>query len=286
MNYASLHASLQPKTVPKTQIVSLTYNKSALKTPTATASSAPNTIMLRDANSSTNISTLHVGAKLYVADGATISGGLKIFGTIDTSLGAGIVCSSSSGVLATRQITSADIADLSIRSADICDKAVTTSKLALNLFLSGNPTCDNNLFNDEKLIANIGYVNKYVTNYVNRKLESIVISENNYDVDEFNPCIFHATQPNYVVSFNYATYVIENATTVINMPRKKKEGYFVKIYNKSGDSIFINSDGDRLMYNATYSPVGTYSQVVENNRCVIFTYVYVNTTRSWSYEYF
>jgi hypothetical protein len=304
MNYASLHASLQPKPVQKNQIVSLTYNNKPVVKPTvtvpqtATAANTPNTVMLRDATSSTNIATLNVHSKLNVTGGgATISGGavingtMKITGTIDSSLTQGIVCSSSSGILSTRPITSADILDFSVTSSDIKNGAIITSKLGSNLFLAGAPTCNIANACGESHIANVGYVNRYVTKYVD-KFSSLRSSNNggcacsDSDEDEFNPSIFHATVPNYVVLFNYTTYVIENATTVIEMPRKKKEGYCVKFYNKSGESVFIKSDGNHLMYNATYSPSGTYSQVVENDRCVIFTYVYVGTIRSWSYQYF
>lgn len=304
MNYASLHASLQPKTVPKNQIVTLTYNNKPVAKPTATvpqtatAANTPNTIMLRDATSSTNIATLNVHSKLNVTGGgATISGGavingtVKINGTIDSALGQGIVSSSSTGILSVRPITSADILNFSVASSDIKDGAIITSKLGSNLFLAGAPSCNISNACGESHIANVGYVNRYVTKYVD-KFSSLHSSNNggccgsDSDEDEFNPSIFHATVPDYVVLFNYTTYVIENATTVIKMPRRKKEGYCVKFYNKSGNSVFINSDGDRLMYNATYSPSGTYSQVVENDRCVIFTYVYVGTIRSWSYQYF
>lgn len=347
MNYASLNASLGPteqKSVPK-QMVSLTYNKTqnaraptSGSTQTATSSNTPNTIMLRDSQRSTNISTINVASKLNVGDdatingrsivrgGATISGGatitggatisgnvtinglMKFNGTIDSSLGSGIVCSNSTGVLSTRQITSGDIACSTIDTEDIKNGAITTPKLAPNLFLSGTPTCNNPAVCKETQIANIGYVNRYVTNYFNDKIHVKPHSgcsrcsaghhhghvhdddENDndscFDEDKFDPTIFHIIIPSYVVAFNYATYVVENSTVDIKMPRVKKEGYFVKFHNKSGDVIFINSDSDRLMYNSWYSPNGTTSQVIENNRCVIFTYVYAGTVRSWSYQCF
>lgn len=302
MNYASLHASLgptEPKPIVKKQTVSLTYNKNSIGKPapsqTATAVNTPNTIMLRDANSSTNISTINVGSKLYVGNGATINGGavinglMKLNGTIDTSLGIGVVCSSSTGVLSSRQITSTDIANFTVKTEDIRDNAITTSKLAPNLFLAGNPTCDTSIVCGEMQVANVGYVNRFVTHYVNtrwRASDHANNDNNDSDSDEFDPCIFHVKIINYVIEFNFPIYIIENASVVINMPRKKKEGYCVKMHNKSGDTIFINSDSDRLMYNVSYSPIGTVSQAVENNRCVIFTYVYAGTTRSWSYQYF
>ena len=343
MNYASLNASLGPteqKSVPK-QMVSLTYNKkppTSGSTQTVTSSNTPNTIMSRDSRGSTNISTINVSSKLNVGDdatfnggaivrggatiagGATITGGatisgnvtinglMKFAGPIDSSLGSGIVCSNSTGVLSTRQITSGDIAFSTIDAEDIKNGAITTPKLAPNLFLSGTPTCNTPVVCKETQVANIGYVNRYVTNYFNDKMHTnphpgcsrcssghhhghIHDDDDNdndscLDEDKFDPTIFHVKIQDYEVEFNYATYVVEDSTVVIKLPRKKKEGYFVKFHNKSGDTIFINSDPDRLMYNSWYSPNGTSSQAIQNNRCVIFTYVYVGTVRSWSYQCF
>ena len=291
MNYAKLNASLTlPAPVAKKQI-NLTYNKTPYKPPApvpaqvATASNTPNTIMLRDANSSTNISTLRVSDKLHVSNGAYING------TIDTALGAGVVCSSSTGVLSSRLITSADILNFTVSSADIRDGSVISSKLARNLSLLGAPTCNNDTLCSENQIANVGYVNRYVTSFVNKRLQghyttSILDCGCDSDEDEFDPSIFHINCANYVVSFKYLVYVIENATAVITMPRVKKEGYSVKFYNKSKSPIVINSPNDRTMFNAMHAPNGTLSQIVENNRCVVFTYVYAGTNRSWSFDYF
>ena len=304
MNYASLHASLGQTPVPqKKQTIALTYNKPVAKpptttttTPAATASSAPNTIMLRDSNSSTNISNINVQSKLTVLGEATVSGTMKMNGPIDTSLGVGIVCSNSSGILSSRRIISTDIDDLSIRSQDIRDGAITTRKLASNLFLEGVPTCDYVNVVNEKQIANVGYINRYVTKYVNNRLLSFQpkegssadcdVNDSDSDEEELDPSAFHIKTNDYIVAFNFATYIIENKTAVINLPRKKKEGYFVKFHNKSGDTIFINSVSDRLMYNTWYSPNGVTSQAILNNWCVIFTYVYSGDVRSWSYQCF
>jgi hypothetical protein len=274
--------------------------------------------MMRDSNTTTNISTINastvnVGTKLNLVGSAeaiingktTINGLLKINGAIDTSLGAGIVFSNSSGVLSTRNgISSQDILNYTIKNEDIRDCSITSSKLAPNLSLEGVPTCDNSNICKETQIANIGYVNRYVTNYVNQKINRPNPSNClNCSLNIFcgngccnNPCeekeeldlsIFHIKTPNYTVSFNSKTYVVENGDGItIKMPRVKKEGYSVKFYNKSGNIIYINSDSDRLMYNVTYSPYGTNCQVIENNRCVIFTYVYFDANRSWSYQYF
>jgi len=288
MNYAKLHASLESKPVAKTQPITLTYNKTAYKpststvASTATALNTPNTIMSRDATSSTNISTLRVSDKLYVSNGAFING------TIDTALGAGVVCSSSTGVLTSRMITSADIVNFTIKSADIYDGAIISSKLASNLALPGAPTCDNTVLRGETQIANIGYVNRYVTSFVNKWLQgqTNVGCDSDSDEDEFDPTIFHIIDNNYIVSFKYLVYVVENNSAIITMPRVKKEGYSVKFYNKSGSSIVINSPNDRIMYNSMYASGGTLAQIVENNRCVVFTYVYAGTNRSWSFDYF
>ena len=270
-----------------------TTQQKAVKPPTTvTAINTPNTIMSRDATGSTNITTLHVSNKLYVNAGACING------TIDTSLGAGIVCSSSSGVLSSRLINSADILNYSVGTYDIHDRAITSGKLALNLLLPGAPTCDNTVLYGEKQIANIGHVNRsvksFVTNYVNSRLQrrccdnyhALDGSDSDSDCDEFDPSIFHIIVPNYVPLFNYTTYVVENSSAVITLPRKKKEGYSVKFHNKSGESIVINSGEDRIMYNAMYARDGTLAQIVEDNRCIVFTFVYVGSDRSWSFDYF
>jgi hypothetical protein len=294
MNYAKLNASLGPPApiaIAKKQQVNLTYNKTPYKPPTstptqvATASNTPNTIMLRDPNSSTNISILNVSGKLNVG------GDARINGTIDTALSAGIVCSSSTGVLSTRLITSADILNFSVATSDIRDGAIISSKLARNLSLLGAPTCNNDTLCSENQIANVGYVNRYVTSFVNKRLQghcttSILDCNSDSDEDEFDPSIFHINCANYVVTFKYLVYVIENATAVITMPLVKKEGYSVKFYNKSGSSIVINSPTGRIMFNAMHAPDGTLSQIVENNRSVVFTYVYAGTNRSWSFDYF
>jgi len=308
MNYASLNASLAPKQtkpVQKNNAVSLTYNPNPPRSnlSSATSSATPNTIMSRDSTGSTKVSSMNVHSKLNVTDGATISGGatinglVKMNGTIDTSLGAGFVCSNSIGVLSIKtQITSADIANLTVKGQDICDDAITTPKLAPNLFLSGTPTCEYTNVVGENQITNVGYVNRFVTKYVNNRLSYFTpkledssrchVNDSDSDEEELDPSVFHVKTNDYLLKFNYATYIIENATAIINMPRKKKEGYYVKFHNKSGDTIFINSSADRLMYNASYSPFGTESQAIETNRCAIFTYVYSGTVRSWSYQCF
>ena len=299
MNYASLNASLEQKPV-QNKPISLAYNKNPTRVvaPASTAENIANTIMLRDSNRTTNISNINVSSKLRVSDGATISGGaiingtLKINGAVDTSLGAGIVCSNGIGILSTRLITSADISNLSIKSEDIKQGAITTDKLAPNLYLAGIPTCSDANICNENQIANISYVNKHVTKYVKQQLHlfqlsgSIQCCDGDGDEDEFDPSIYHIKTTNYIVDFKFLTYVVENPTAIINMPRVKKEGYCVKFHNKSGDTIFINSSLDRLMYNTWYSPNGTISQAIENNRCVIFSYVYVGNVRSWSYQCF
>jgi hypothetical protein len=237
----------------------------------------------------------------------TVSGSSKLSGTIDTGLGAGVVCSSSTGVLSSRLITTGDIANGTITTADIKNDAITSDKLAHNLRLPGAPTCLTTTNSSEANIANVGYVNRYVNAYVNKKIKCSKCrkrchahndncngegltdnqDDSDSDVDEFDPTIFHVVLNDYVVTFNYGIYIVETPGVIINMPRKKREGYFVKFVNKSGESIVVNSDADRLMYNASYAFDGTTSQLISDNKCMILTIIYKKTgNRSWSFEYF
>ncbi len=289
-----MHAYYMNHTVPSTvadkQIArppTTVADKRIARPPTkVTAMNTPNTIMSRDLTGSTNVTTLYASNKLYVRSGATING------TIDTSLGQGIVRSSSSGVLSSGLIKSADILNLTVNTVDICDRAITSNKLAMNVLLPGAPTCDNTILYGEKQIANIGHVNRSVTSFVTKYVDSRLRghcfdgSDSDSDCDEFDPAIFHIICPLYVPLFDYTTYVVETPSAVITMPRKKKEGHSVKFYNKSGESIVINSSEDRIMYNAMYARDGTLAQIVEDNRCIVFTYVYNGTDRSWSFDYF
>jgi hypothetical protein len=310
MNYSTLNANLSNKggsvggpTAPKT--ISITYNKSSQKPEripsapsNASTNNVPNTLVLRDCNGASKFTSLAVTA------GLTVLGASKLNGTIDTGFGTGVVCSSSDGLLSSRLITSGDIANGTISTIDIKNDAVTSDKLAPDLRLTGAPTCLTTTNCSEANIANVGYVNRYVNAYVNKKLKCSKcrrhthhthheegVTDNNddsdSDVDEFDPTIFHVVLSNYVVIFNYGTYIIENPSVIINMPRKKREGYFVKIVNKSGATITVNSDLDRMMYNAMYAFDGTTSQLLSDNKCMILTIVYKKGgNRSWSFEYF
>lgn len=280
------------------QSISLSYNRGTTpSTGQPNVSAVPNTVVLRDGTGGATVNALN-------ANTMNIHGSAKLSGAIDTSLCAGVVCSSSTGILSSRKITTDDIANLTIGTADIRDKAITCNKLEESIFLSGTPTCNFAAKNNERHIANIGYVNRYVSRYVVDYLEKHVKRgrhschhdddhdgdqidlDSDSDEDEFDPDIFHVSLPNYVMTFNYQIYIVENSSVVIGMPRKKKEGYSVKIYNKSGGSIMITSDADRVMYNATYAYSGTILQIVGDNRCVVLTIVYKGTNRSWSFDYF
>ena len=322
MNYSTLNANLSSMgkgqgqgqgtggpTTPKT--ISITYNKSSLssssgraeRTPSApsnaSANNVPNTLVLRDCNGASKFTSL------TVVSGLTVLGASKLNGTIDTGFDTGVVCSSSTGLLSSRLITSGDIANGSIATIDIKNDAITSDKLAPDLRLTGAPTCATSSTNSsEANIANVGYVNRYVNAYVNKKLKCSKcrrhshhnhheegLTDNNddsdSDVDQFDPTIFHVILSDYVVLFNYGVYIIENPSIIINMPRKKREGYFVKLVNKSGETITVNSDADRKMYNAMYAFDGTTSQLLSDNKCMILTIIYKKGgDRSWSFEYF
>lgn len=316
MNYSTLNASLSnmagsvavpAQSKPKT--ISISYNKTTPATPklertssapsNASTNNVPNTLVLRDCNGASKFTSL------TVVSGLTVLGASKLNGTIDTGFDTGVVCSSSTGLLSSRLITSGDIANGSIATIDIKNDAITSDKLAPDLRLTGAPTCATSSTNSsEANIANVGYVNRYVNAYVNKKLKCSKcrrgahhnhheegLTDNNddsdSDVDQFDPTIFHVVLSDYVVLFNYGVYIIENPSIVINMPRKKREGYFVKFVNKSGETITVNSDEDRIMYNAMYAFDGTTSQLLSDNKCMILTIVYKKGgDRSWSFEYF
>jgi len=307
MNYSTLNANLSNKggsvgapTAPKT--ISITYNKSGQKperTPSAPSNAStnnvPNTLVLRDSNGASKFTSLTATA------GLTVLGASKLNGTIDTGFGTGVVCSSSDGLLSSRLITSGDIANGTISTIDIKNDAVTSDKLAPDLRLTGAPTCLTTTNSSEANIANVGYVTRYVNAYVNKKIKCSKhrnrscheegVTDNNddsdSDVDQFDPTIFHVVLSDYVVIFNYGVYIVENPSVIINMPRKKREGYFVKIVNKSGATITVNSDEDRIMYNASYAFNGTTSQLLSDNKCMILSIIYKKGgDRSWSFEYF
>jgi len=311
MNYSTLNANLSNRggSVGGPKTVSITYNKTTPATPklertpsapsNASTNNVPNTLVLRDCNGASKFTSLTIAA------GLTVLGESKLNGTIDTGFGAGVVCSSSTGLLSSRLITTGDIANGTIATIDIKNDAVTSEKLAPSLRLTGAPTCATSSTNSsEANIANVGYVNRYVNAYVNKKLKCSKcrrgvhhnhheegLTDNNddsdSDVDEFDPTIFHVVLSNYIVLFNYGTYIVENPSIIINMPRKKREGYFVKIVNKSGATITVNSDEDRIMYNASYAFDGTTSQLLSDNKCMILSIIYKKGgDRSWSFEYF
>ena len=327
MNYSTLNANLsntptntgapianKNTNAPKT--LSISYNKPNFAAPSSernvtikpansSTSNVPNTLVMRDNTGSSRFSSLTVTNDLNVSDCVNVSslnvcGTAVLNGTIDTRLGAGIVCSSSTGILSSRLITSGDIANCSIDTIDIKNDAITSQKLAPNLRLEGAPTCLTTTNCSEANIANVGYVNRYVNAYVNKRIKCLPsrrpcaeegITDNNddsdSDVDEFDPTIFHIVQSNYVVIFNYGLYIVENPNVTIKMPRKKREGYFVKFVNKSGALIYINSDEDRLMYNATYAYEGTTQQMLTDNKCMVLTIIYKkNGNRSWSFDYY
>jgi len=311
MNYSTLNANLSNRggSVGGPKTVSITYNKTTPATPklertpsapsNASTNNVPNTLVLRDCNGASKFTSLTITA------GVTVLGASKLNGTIDTGFDTGVVCSSSTGLLSSRLITTGDIANGTISTIDIKNDAVTSDKLAPDLRLTGAPTCATSSTNSsEANIANVGYVNRYVNAYVNKKLKCSKcrrgahhnhheegLTDNNddsdSDVDQFDPTIFHVVLSDYVVLFNYGTYIIENPSIIINMPRKKREGYFVKFVNKSGETITVNSDEDRIMYNASYAFDGTTSQLLSDNKCMILTIIYKKGgDRSWSFEYF
>lgn len=326
MNYSTLNANLSntppatggAKTLAnKPKPLSISYSgtnvaaNSARCNTVAPANSsvnnAPNTLAMRDSTGSSKFSSLvvmnnlNVQDNLTVADNLVINGNAKFNGSIDTRLGTGVVCSSSTGVLSSRLLTSGDIANGAIDTIDIKNDAITSQKLAPNLRLEGAPTCLTTTNCSETNIANVGYVNRYVNAYVNKRIKCGLhrrhcpeegITDNNddsdSDVDEFDPTIFHIMQDNYVVIFNYGVYIVETPNVIIKMPRKKREGYFVKFVNKSGALIYINSDEDRLMYNATYAYEGTTQQMLTDNKCMVLTIIYKKSSpnRSWSFEYY
>lgn len=295
----------------------------AAVTPSAQGSTqnVPNTIVQRDSTGSIKVgsariyNSLQVDGTLQVSNSTVISGtlttnnnvtihgDLKLNGILDTKLGTGVVFSSSQGILSSRALTIADIAGLANFSSNIPDFSISSAKLQTNLRLTGTPMCNTPIANNEHNITNVGYIKHYVhnytINYIRPYLNSLkTVNPNNPDncgcdevdyynqnVDEKNPVIFHVTVDGYTLLFDYATYVIEAQNTSIVLPMKRREGYTIKIYNKSGNVIVVNSNENRVMYNSTYAFSGTTSQIVEDNRCITLTYVYAGNERSWSFTY-
>ena len=100
----------------------------------------------------------------------------------------------------------------------------------------------------------------------------------NFDGGLINARPFHITQVITPSAFTNSVLVLETECDIV-LPTNKYDGYNVRIINKSLNSITISS-GDPMFADIYLPPVGGYSFVLDVNRCINLTYI-VTGSASW-----
>lgn len=192
---------------------------------------------------------------LDVCGNTNISGGLKIGGTIRTTLIDGFLRTTTRGVVYSsgQYIMGSDISSNAITSDKLAPNAITSDKLASNIVLNGVPTCPTaSPSGNPNAIANISYVNSLFAG-----VERLTICN-----------IISSTTP---IVFDFSMYVIETIRQV-ELPTNKSNGYSVTFINIS-ENAFILTSAINTIFNMFYYPDGTHRAEIGTNRQVVLRYI-------------
>ena len=91
---------------------------------------------------------------------------------------------------------------------------------------------------------------------------------------------YHITDTSAVISFNYPVIIFEVDIDVM-LPTNKNDGYMVTLVNKSDGPIYIRST--EHMYNDLYLPMGGFLFVLDENRKIDAIYTKTPRGSSWGF---
>ena len=256
------------------------YNNTTRKIPnnatSATSNSVPNTIMLRDSDSSTRLSSIilrgadfiksSVAAELlskgFIYFASQTNNQYALFRNLDNGLGE-LNLSLDFGQ------NNSD-GNFNIRTEGTTNFSVKNNRVGIN---TSNPqsTLDVNGSIRIRDLQNAGqiYSNELGQLYVGQPTEPT------------QPTLpYHITDPSANILFDRPLIIFEVDIDVM-LPTNKTDGYMVTLVNKSDGPIYIRST--EHMYNDLYLPMGGFLFVLDENRKI--DAIYTKTTRgsSWAF---
>ena len=88
---------------------------------------------------------------------------------------------------------------------------------------------------------------------------------------------------NNPINFDYSVIVFEVSVNIV-LPFNREEGYKCTLINKSNNDISIHSPRD-LLFNAFYYPEGSNQIIFEKNRQLNLLHIHTATSKSWFVTY-
>ena len=256
------------------------YNSTTRKIPnsytSATSNSVPNTIMLRDSDSSTRLSSIILRGADFVKSSVAaelLTKGFIYFasktndqyallrnldngpGELNLSLDFGQ--NNSDG-------------NFNIRTQETTNFAVKNNRVGINM---ANPQSTLDV-NGSIRIRDFQQAGQIYSN----ELGQLYVAEETPPAPPTFP--YHITDSSAEILFDNPVIIIE-VDVEIMLPTNKNDGYMVSFVNRSDGPIYIRST--EHMYNDLYLPTGGFLFVLDENRKIDALYTKTNRGSSWAF---
>jgi hypothetical protein len=240
----------------------------------ATSNSIPNTIMLRDSDSSTRLSSIILKGADFIKSSVAAELLTKgyIYFTNHENHQYALMRNLEEGECALN--LSLDFGqnnldgNFNIRTQQVTNLSVRNNKIGIN-------TSDPQSTLDVNGSVRIRNLTRNAPVYSNEYGELYTSS------DPYSSSLpYHVTSTSQEILFNSSIIIIE-VDVEINLPTNKYDGYLVTFVNKSDGPIYIRST--EKMYNDLYLPMGGFLFVLEENRKIDALYTKTSRGSSWAF---
>lgn len=267
----------------------MSFHKIPNSSTSATTFNHPNTIMLRDSEGASRVSSLIMKGTDFVKDCSTslLTKGYIYFSNSHNKNNYALLRNSETNEnhmhLSLDFGQNNQCGNFSIRTEQRTNFIVKNNKVGINqpnpvatLDVSGTSLFSGTLTANGNIIANGSLT-------INNLSQGPLYASSTGQLQTIRP--FHIIDASGTIPFTSNTMFVLEIPLEIQLPPNMYDGYVVSIINKSGECIEIISSSDN-MYNVFYLPNGGTHFSLDENRKIELTYCQTAVSSSWIFNTF
>lgn len=270
----------------------MSIHKISNSSTSATSFNHPNTIMLRDSEGASRVSSLIMKGTDFVKDcaasSAILTKGYLYFSNATNNNNYALLRNAETNE--NHMHLSLDFGqnnkcgNFSIRTEQRTNFMVRNNRVGINkpnpvatLDISGTVISSGILTSNGPLIVN------NTVQISSLSQGGLVYATSTGQLQTYKPTPYHIVDASAAIPFTTNTIFVLEIPIDIDLPTNMYDGYTVSIINKSGESIVITSDN---MFNVFYLPNGGSQFSLDEHRKIELTYCQTATNSSWVFNTF